>query len=115
MKTIEFENSSVPVINSYDTVVNGGGTAGASAAISATREENEMIIVKKIFSLDVLAVGKTICGEQFIVASGDAILSRMSGVPVHVGDDDGYNQMAPYRFEMGGIDVNEYRWYFLEL
>lgn len=50
MKTIEFENSSVPVINSYDTVVNGGGTAGASAAISATREENEMIIVKNFFS-----------------------------------------------------------------
>lgn len=45
MNTIEFGKCVVPVIGSYDTVIVGGGTAGASAGISAAREGNKTIIV----------------------------------------------------------------------
>lgn len=203
MNTIEFGKCVVPVIGSYDTVIVGGGTAGASAGISAAREGNKTIIVEKSLSLGGAAVGalvnpmmesfviheqnfyeienrlkekgastrdgimnyvystpenkasvleemflehngtilydamlsgctkendkiqaivvatsdglKAVCGKQFVDASGDALLSRMAGVPVSIGDDEGFNQMTSYRFEMGGIDVDKYRKYCLEL
>lgn len=51
MNTIEFGKCVVPVIGSYDTVIVGGGTAGASAGISAAREGNKTIIVEKVFRL----------------------------------------------------------------
>lgn len=56
-----------------------------------------------------------ILAHQFVDATGDAVLSRMSGVPCVAGDDAGNNQICSLRFEMGGIDVNAYRAYCLSL
>ena len=53
--------------------------------------------------------------KQFIDATGDAILSRLSGVETFSGDDNGNNQMSSLRFEMGGIDINKFRNYVLSL
>lgn len=58
-----------------------------------------------------MAVG----GNSFVDASGDAVLTRLSGVPVDSGDDEGINQVSSLRFIMGGIDVEEYRDYCLSL
>ena len=49
--------------------------------------------------------------EQFVDATGDAVLSRMAGVAYTAGDENGNNQMTSLRFEMGGIDVEKYRAY----
>lgn len=48
-------------------------------------------------------------GKTFIDATGDALLSRLSGVKVESGDKDGNNQMVSLRFEMGGIDIENLR------
>ena len=56
-----------------------------------------------------------LCAEQFVDATGDAVLSRMAGVPCATGDTEGNNQMASLRFEMGGIDVERYRSWCLSL
>ena len=58
---------------------------------------------------------RSIEAEQFVDASGDAWLSRLAGVPVDRGDDEGNNQMSSLRFEMGGIDIDAYRAYCLSL
>jgi hypothetical protein len=54
-------------------------------------------------------------GKLFIDASGDAVLTRIAGVPTTEGDEDGNNQMSSLRFEIGGIDVEKYRAYCLTL
>lgn len=54
-------------------------------------------------------------GNTFIDASGDAILARCAGAPVSHGDEEGHNQMSSLRFEMAGIDVEEYRQYCLTI
>lgn len=42
----------------------------------------------------------------FIDASGDAVLSRVAGVPVEKGSaQTGRNQPMSFRFEMGGVDI----------
>lgn len=56
-----------------------------------------------------------IVADQFVDATGDAVLSRVAGVPCVRGDDGGNNQMCSLRFEMGGIDVDTYRDYCLSL
>lgn len=56
-----------------------------------------------------------ISAEQFVDATADAVLSRMAGVPCDSGDENGNNQMTSLRFEMAGIDVDEYRNYCLSL
>lgn len=53
--------------------------------------------------------------KQFIDATGDAILSRLAGVKTNSGDSEGNNQMSSLRFEMGGIDINKFRDYVLNL
>ena len=67
----------------------------------------------KIASISVIGVeGEIILkAKQFVDATGDALLSRMSGVDCSSGDDQGNNQMSSLRFEMGGIDVDKYRDY----
>lgn len=46
--------------------------------------------------------------RTFIDSSGDAVLSRMAGVPVESGSDKtGRNQPMSFRFEMAGIDINK--------
>ncbi len=52
-----------------------------------------------------------VCADHFVDASGDAVLSRFSGVPCDVGDLNGHNQCVSLRFEMGGIDIEAYRAY----
>lgn len=206
MKTCRFALTEVPVIGMYDTVVVGGGTAGASAAISAARGGNRVLVVEREGSLggtpvhalvtpmmpsfvpthgenlqalearlrekgvvtredgplmgylwstpetlaevleelygeqggavlyDATLVGclvedarikailvmtvegpRAILAEQFVDATGDAVLSRMAGVPCDSGDEGGNNQMSSLRFEMGGIDVERYRNWCLSL
>lgn len=205
MSVHRFGSVEVPVLGEWDTVVVGGGTAGASAAISAARDGNRVLVVEKASSLggtpthalvtpmmdsrvphghnlreierrlnalgvttredgdlmgyiwftpetfaevcedmlleaggqvlyDATLVAADVCEEriqaievmtvegpravlasQFVDATGDAVLSRMAGVPCVAGDDDGNNQMCSLRFEMGGIDVEKYRQYCLSL
>lgn len=205
MDTYVFGAGSLPVLGRWDTVVVGGGTAGASAAISAAREGNSVLVVERAASLggtpthalvtpmmdsrvshgrnlneierrlnalgvttredddlmgyiwftpetfaevleqmlleaggqalydatlvaadvkdgaiaaiEVMTVEgpRAILAEQFVDATGDAVLSRLAGVPCVSGDDEGNNQMSSLRFEMGGIDVDAYRDYCLSL
>lgn len=205
MATHTFGAREVEVLGSWDTVVVGGGTAGASAAISAAREGSRTLVVERYGSLggspvhalvtpmmdsraphgrnlheierrlnelgvvtredgdrmgyvwftpetlaevleamlleaggqelldatlvdvdvadgriraiEVMTVEgpRAVVGRQFVDATGDAVLSRMAGVPCDAGDDAGNNQMSSLRFEMGGIDVERYRQYCLSL
>lgn len=205
MSVHRFGSVEAPVLGEWDTVVVGGGTAGASAAISAAREKNRVLVVEKASSLggtpthalvtpmmdsrvphghnlreierrlndlgvttredgdlmgyiwftpetfaevcegmlleaggqvlydatlvaadvregriraiEVMTVEgpRAVLASQFVDATGDAVLSRMAGVPCVAGDDGGNNQMCSLRFEMGGIDVEKYRKYCLSL
>lgn len=49
--------------------------------------------------------------HHFVDASGDAVLSRLCGIPCEIGDADHHNQCVSLRFEMGGIDIEAYRSY----
>lgn len=51
MSTYTFESRELPILGGWDTVVVGGGTAGASAAISAACEGNRVLVVEKAGSL----------------------------------------------------------------
>lgn len=53
--------------------------------------------------------------SSFVDATGDAVLTRLAGVPTMSGDDEGVNQVSSLRFTMGGIDVDAYRDYVLSL
>lgn len=202
---MELKNFSetIKVIGSFDTVVVGGGCAGASAAISSAKGKNKTLLIEKMINLggtatnalvspmmpsyvthfenfseieemlrkkgcatrdsiteyvwfnsevmsevleeiylnaggavlydsvvvDCVVEDKKITelllmtvegivavkGRHFIDASGDAILTRLANVPTVSGDEDGNNQMSSLRFELAGIDVEEYRNYCLEL
>ena len=50
-RTHRFGLADVPVLGTWDTVVVGGGTAGASSAISAAREGNRTLVVERYGSL----------------------------------------------------------------
>lgn len=201
MNTIKYNNRELEVIYNVDTVVVGGGTAGAIAGISAAKSGNKTLVIEKFISLggtqtnalvtpmmptyvenfeinsliikelDKLGCttndGRTKCSwfnvenlvyvlekliidnggeilydadlidvikeenkikyvvvntvqglvaveaKTFIDASGDALLSRISGVKVESGDENGNNQMVSFRFEMGGIDVEKLRSYMI--
>ena len=200
MNYITYANKIIPILGEYDTVVVGGGTSGASAAISAANEGNNVLIIEKsiflggasvnalvnpvmesfvphndnfylieeelkklnlttrdgiteylystpenksyvlekLFKGDILydatlvdvivyekkinyVIVTTVEGigaiksKQFIDATGDAILSRLAGVKTNSGDSEGNNQMSSLRFEMGGIDINKFRDYVLNL
>lgn len=205
METYRFGAEDIEVLGTWDTVVVGGGTAGASCAISAANGGNRTLVVEaasslggspsqalvtpmmpsyaphgknlheierrlneagivtredggrmgyiwttaesfacvledmlqdaggevlydaplvradvkdgKISAIEAMTVEgpKAICAAQFVDATGDAVLSRLAGVPCLAGDDDGNNQMSSLRFEMGGIDVDCYRRYCLSL
>ncbi len=205
MSTHVFGACEVEILGTWDTVVVGGGAAGASAAISAAREGNRTLVVERygslggspvhalvtpmmdsrvshgrnlreierrlhelgvvtredddrmgyiwftpetlsevletmlleaggqelldatlvnvdvsdgrIVAIEVMTVEgpRAILASQFVDATGDAVLSRMAGVPCDAGDDAGNNQMSSLRFEMGGIDVERYRQYCLSL
>lgn len=205
METCTFGARTLEVLGSWDTIVVGGGTAGASAAISAAREGNRVLVVERygslggtpvhalvspmmdsrapheanlhaieqrllargletrededrmgyiwfspealsesleellveaggevlfdaelvaakvedarITAIEVMTVEgpRAIRAAQFVDATGDAVLSRLAGVPCVAGDDAGNNQMSSLRFEMGGIDVDAYRSYCLSL
>lgn len=54
-------------------------------------------------------------GRNFIDASGDAVLARLSGAPTVHGDENGNDQISSLRFEMGGVDVERYRRYVMSL
>ncbi len=47
MSNIRYENEEIKVIGEYDTVIVGGGTAGASAGISAAKGGNRTLIIEK--------------------------------------------------------------------
>lgn len=58
---------------------------------------------------------QAITAENYVDATGDAVLTRMAGVPTDAGDENGDNQVSSLRFIMGGIDVERYRDYVLSL
>lgn len=202
-RQIEYANKMVDVIYEVDTVVVGGGTAGAVTAISASRGGNDTLVVEKSialggsqtnslvapmmptyvekFSLNKEIIDRleesgcgtsdgrsssswfngekltylletmlkesggnilydaslvdvikeeneikyiivtsceglvAIAGKNFVDATGDALLSRMSGINTNSGDANGDNQLMSFRFEMGGINVDKLREYMISL
>ena len=202
-KRIEYANKKLNVIYEVDTVVVGGGTAGAVTAISAARGGNDTLVVEKSIALggsqtnslvapmmptyvekfplnkeiisrleeegygtsdgrsesswfngemlsyiletmltesgghilydatlvDIVKENDAIkyiivmtCeglvaieGKNFVDATGDALLSRMSGVKTNSGDANGNNQLMSFRFEMAGINIDKLREYMISL
>lgn len=51
-----YQWNKIKVIGNYDTVVVGGGTAGAAAGIRAAKEGNKVLIVEKSLALGGAAV-----------------------------------------------------------
>lgn len=62
----------------------------------------------KIEFIDIQTIsGKmTIKADNFVDASGDGLLSEMSGVEMFVGDADGVNQFTSLRFEVANVDTD---------
>ncbi|MBC7003755.1 FAD-dependent oxidoreductase [Photobacterium sp. BZF1] len=52
--------------------------------------------------------------EQFIDASGDALLSRFAGAQLMTGDTDGSRQSVSFRFEMANINFDRLRQYLAQ-
>lgn len=51
-------------------------------------------------------------GKTFIDGTGNALLSKLAGVPIKSGEDNtGRNQSMSLRFEMGGIDIDKFSKY----
>lgn len=51
-------------------------------------------------------------GKSFIDGTGNALLSKLTGVPTKSGEDStGRNQSMSLRFEMGGIDIDKFSKY----
>lgn len=71
----------------------------------------------RVRALEVMTVEgpRAVLARQFVDATGDAVLSRLAGVPCEAGDEHGHNQISTLRFEMGGVDVDAYRDYCLSL
>lgn len=51
MREITYNNKKIKIIYDVDTVVVGGGTAGAVAAISSAKSKNKTLIIEKFISL----------------------------------------------------------------
>lgn len=47
MNYIDYNSKKIPIIGEYDTVIIGGGVAGSSVGISASRNNNKVIIIEK--------------------------------------------------------------------
>ena len=202
-KELKYYDKRIRVIYDVDTVVVGGGTAGALAAIAASRGGNNTLVVEKTISLggtqtnalvtpmmptyvenfslnkeiiskleergcktfdgrsktswfnseDLSYVLETMVKESngnilydsslvdvvkkddkithiiltsceglvavasrnFVDATGDALLSRISGINTNSGDENSNNQLMSFRFEMGGIDIEKLRKYMISL
>ncbi|MDZ5710682.1 FAD-dependent oxidoreductase [Jeotgalibacillus haloalkalitolerans] len=52
-------------------------------------------------------------GKTFIDSTADASLSQAAGIPVTSGDAKGQNQQISFRFEMGGINIDQIREFVL--
>jgi len=86
----------------------GGEILYLADLVDVIRENNSISYIV-VNTMEGLAAIKS---KTFIDASGDALLSRLSGVKVVKGDEmKGRNQSMTYRFEMGGIDVESFRKY----
>lgn len=66
-----------------------------------------------VYNIDGLCAIKA---KTFIDASGDAVLSKASGIKVKAGNEKtGKNQVSSLRFEMGGIDLEKLYAYMKEI
>lgn len=92
-------------------VSNGGKLLYDATLVDAVCEDKHIryIVVMTVNGLQAIAAG------NFVDATGDAVLTRMAGVPTSSGDENGDNQVSSLRFIMGGIDVEKYREYVLSL
>lgn len=92
-------------------VSNGGRLLYDATLVDAVCEDKHIryIVVMTVNGLQAIAAG------NFVDATGDAVLTRMAGVPTSSGDENGDNQVSSLRFLMGGIDVEKYREYVLSL
>lgn len=95
-----------------DLFLESGGVILYDAVLVDCVVKGQLLVAVVVLTADGY---RTVEAEQFVDASGDAWLSRLAGVEVDGGDDDGNNQMTSLRFEMGGIDVDAYRDYCLAL
>lgn len=82
-------------------VSNGGRLLYDATLVDAVCEDKHIryIVVMTVNGLQAIAAG------NFVDATGDAVLTRMAGVPTSSGDENGDNQVSSLRFIMGGIDV----------
>lgn len=99
--------------NALETLyLDAGGEVLYDAVLSDCMLDGEKIQYLVLTTVQgLVAVG----GQQFVDASGDAVLARISGAPVSHGDENGNDQISSLRFEMGGIDVDKYRAYCMSL
>lgn len=56
MNKIHYYGKEIPVLSSYDTIVVGGGTAGAAAGIWSAKQGDKTLVVEKLLSLGGTAV-----------------------------------------------------------
>ena len=89
-------------------LLESGGEILYDACLIDAGMENDILRYVVVF-----AEGQSmaILANHFVDASGDAVLTRLCGVPCDSGNEEGSNQCVTMRFEMGGIDVEKYRAY----
>lgn len=90
----------------------GGQIMYAAQVVDVSLDETDSIERIIVFSCGSFIA---IRASNFIDATGDAVLSRLCGVPTVHGDESGVNQSASLRFEMAGVDVEEYRAFCAEI
>ena len=89
----------------------GGNILYDASLVDVVKEKDEIKYIIVTTCEGLVAIG----GKNFVDATGDALLSRMSGVKTNSGDVNGDNQLMSFRFEMAGINVDRLREYMISL
>ncbi|MBU3092323.1 FAD-dependent oxidoreductase [Clostridium sp. CF011] len=94
------------------TLIKYNGHLLYDATLCDVIKENNKIKYIIIMTSDGL---KGIESKCFVDGTGDAILSRLSGVMVDKGDSNNENQPVSLRFELGGIDLEKFYDFMISL
>ncbi len=101
LDTAFFHNPETVKEVSQELIVDKGGKILYDAQVIDTIIENSEIKYVIVMSFNNLCAIKA---KNFIDATGDAKLARLTSIPVKSGDESGKNQSFSFRFELGGID-----------
>ena len=89
---------------------NGGDILYDADLVDVVKAQSESLpagnVIKYII-VNTIAGLVAIKSKTFVDATGDAVLSRLAGVPYEKGDENGENQSVSLRFEMGGVDIRK--------